>query len=46
MRQFLWSLYAELVGKFRDAAEMLRAGNLKAVFPPQCFAPALPFVPG
>lgn len=46
MRQFLWSLYAEFVGKFRDAAEKLRAGDLSAVFPRGCFPPALPFVPG
>jgi hypothetical protein len=46
MRQFLWGLYAEFVGKFRDAAEKLRAGVLDAVFPPGCFPPALPFVPG
>jgi Transposase IS200 like len=46
MRQFLWSIYAEFVGRFRDAAEKLRAGDLKAVFPPGCFRPALPFVPG
>jgi hypothetical protein len=46
MRQFLWSLYAEFVGKFRDAAEKLRAGDLSAVFPHGCFPPALPFVPG
>jgi hypothetical protein len=26
MRQFLWSLYAEFVARFRDAAEKLRAG--------------------
>jgi len=46
MRRFLWSLYAEFVGKFRDAAEKLRAGDLSAVFPRGCFPPALPFVPG
>jgi hypothetical protein len=46
MRKFLWSLYAELVAKFRDAAEKLRAGDRKAVFPPGSFPPALPFVPG
>jgi hypothetical protein len=46
MRTFLWSLYAEFVGRFRDAAEKLRAGDRNAVFPPGCFPPALPFVPG
>ena len=46
MRQFLWRVYAEFVGKFRDAAEKLRAGDLSAVFPRGCFPPALPFVPG
>jgi REP element-mobilizing transposase RayT len=46
MRQFLWSLYAEFVGRFRDAAEKLRAGDLKAVFPSGSFPPALPYVPG
>ncbi len=46
MRRFLWSLYAEFVGRYRDAAEKLRAGDLKAVFPPGSFPPALPFVPG
>jgi len=46
MRRFLWGLYAEFVGKFRDAAEKLRAGARDVVFPPGCFPPALPFVPG
>ena len=45
-RKFLWSLYAEFVGQFRDVAERLRAGDLKVVFPAGCFPPALPFVPG
>ncbi len=45
MRQFLWSLYAEFVARFRDAAERLRAGA-EAVFPPGSFPPALPYVPG
>ncbi len=46
MHKFLWSLYAEFVGRFRDAAEKLRAGDLKPAFPPGCFPPALPFVLG
>jgi hypothetical protein len=46
MRKFLWSLYADFVARFRDAAEKLRAGDRNAVFPPGCFPPALPFVPG
>jgi hypothetical protein len=46
MRQFLWSLYAEFVGRYRDAAEKLRAGVRDVVFPPGSFPPALPFVPG
>jgi REP element-mobilizing transposase RayT len=46
MRQFLWGLYAEFVGRFRDAAEKLRAGARDVVFPPGSFPPALPFVPG
>jgi hypothetical protein len=46
MRRLLWEGYAEFVGKFRDAAEKLRAGDRTAVFPPGCFPPALPFVPG
>jgi hypothetical protein len=45
MRRFLWSLYAEFVARFRDAAEKLRAG-FEAAFPPGSFPPALPFVPG
>ena len=46
MRRLLWEAYAEFVAKFRDAAEKLRAGDRNAVFPPGCFPPALPFVPG
>jgi len=46
MRRVLWEAYAEFVGKFRDAAEKLRAGDRTAVFPSGCFPPALPFVPG
>jgi REP element-mobilizing transposase RayT len=46
MRKFLWSLYAEFVARFRDAAEKVRGGDLKVVFPPGCFPPALPYVPG
>jgi hypothetical protein len=46
MRKFLWTLYAEFVGRFRDAAEKLRAGDREAAFPRGCFPPALPFVPG
>jgi putative transposase len=46
MRRFLWEAYAEFVAKFRDAAEKLRAGDRSVVFPPGCFPPALPFVPG
>jgi hypothetical protein len=45
MRRLLWEAYAEIVGKFRDAAEKLRAGDRNAVFPPGFFPPALPFVP-
>ena len=45
-RSFLWTLYSEFVGRFRGAAEKLRAGDREAVFPPGCFPPALPFVPG
>jgi hypothetical protein len=45
MRDF-YQTYAEFVGKFRDAAEKLRARDLSAVFPPGCFPPALPFVGG
>ena len=46
MRRFLWSVYAEFAGRYRDAAEKLRAGDLEAVFPPGCFPPGLPYVPG
>ena len=46
MRTFLWGLYADFIARFRDAAEKLRAGDRKAVFPAGSFPPALPFVPG
>ncbi len=46
MRRLLYEMYSEFVGRFRDAAEKLRAGDLSVVFPRGCFPPALPFVGG
>ncbi|HEV8581577.1 MAG TPA: hypothetical protein VGX68_21125 [Thermoanaerobaculia bacterium] len=46
VRQWFYDLYSKFVGDFRDAAERLRAGDLKAPFPRGCFPPALPFVGG
>jgi hypothetical protein len=45
-RRFLYRIYAEFVGQFREAAERLRAGDRNAPFPPGSFPPALPFVGG
>ncbi len=38
--------FAEFLGQYRVAAEVLRAGNLKAAgwFPDGCYPPALPFI--
>lgn len=44
VRQLFYEIYSKFVRDFRDAAEKLRAGNLKAPFPRGCFPPALPFV--
>ncbi len=42
----LRSAYAVFVTAFREAAENLRRGVWPVSFPPGCFPPALPFVPG
>ncbi len=44
MRQLLWTMYSEFVGKFRDAAEQWRTGDRTARFPVGSFPPGLPFV--
>ena len=46
VRQWFYDIYSAFVRDFRDAAEKLRAGDLKAPFPRGCFPPALPFVGG
>jgi REP element-mobilizing transposase RayT len=46
VRRWFYEIYSEFVRDFRDAAEKLRSGNLKAPFPRGCFPPALPFVGG
>ena len=38
--------YAWFVEAYRVAAEQLKAGNREVEFPPGCFPPGLPFVPG
>ena len=44
MRQTLWAMYSEFVGKFRDAAEQWRTGDRTVKFPVGSFPPGLPFV--
>lgn len=44
VRRALYNAYSEFLGKFRDAAEKLRSGDLSARFPPGSFPPGLPFV--
>ena len=45
-RLALYQSYSWFVGEFRKAAEKLRGGERDVSFPPGCFPPALPFVPG
>ena len=45
-RMALYQSYSWFVGEFRKAAEKLRRGVRDVGFPPGCFPPALPFVPG
>jgi len=45
-RLALYQSYSWFVGEFRKAAEKLRRGDRDVSFPPGCFPPALPFVPG
>ena len=45
-RLALYQSYSWFVGEFRKAAEKLRRGDRDVGFPPGCFPPALPFVPG
>ena len=42
----LYQSYSWFVGEFRKAAEKLRRGDRDVSFPPGCFPPGLPFVPG
>jgi hypothetical protein len=44
IRRALYNAYSEFLGKFRDASEKLRSGDLSARFPPGSFPPGLPFV--
>ncbi len=46
VRSELYEGYRAFVAAFREAAELLRAGKLGAVFPAGSFPPALPFVVG
>jgi len=45
-RLALYQSYSWFVGEFRKAAEKLRRGERNVSFPPGCFPPNLPFVPG
>ncbi|MFL6195527.1 MAG: hypothetical protein ACJ75H_15230 [Thermoanaerobaculia bacterium] len=45
-RLALYQSYSWFVAAFREAAEKLRRGERDVSFPPGCFPPALPFVPG
>jgi hypothetical protein len=45
-RQALYQSYSRFAGEFRKAAEKLQRGDRDVGFPPGCFPPALPFVPG
>ena len=45
-RLALYQSYSWFLGEFRKAAEKLRRGDRDVSFPPGCFPPALPFVPG
>ena len=45
-RLALYQSYSWFIGEFRKAAEKLRRGDRDVSFPPGCFPPALPFVPG
>ena len=42
----LWDAYAWFVLAYRAAAEKLKNGDRDVEFPPGCFPPGLPFVPG
>lgn len=44
LMQFI-EAFSEVFAKFHVAAEKLRAGDRKALFPPGTFPPSLPFVP-
>ena len=44
-RKILWEGLSLIIAAYKDAAGQLRKGEKKAVFPPNCFPPALPFVP-
>jgi len=46
VRKELSEAYAHFVAAFREAAELLKAGQREVCFPPGSFPPALPFVPG
>ena len=45
-RLALYQSYSWFVAAFREAAEKLRRGDRDVSFPPGCFPPSLPFVPG
>ena len=44
VRTGFWEAYSAFVAAFRDAAELLKAGDRNARFPEGSFPPALPFV--
>lgn len=44
MRKALWEAYGLFLAAFRDAAELLKAGDRSARFPIGSFPPGLPFV--
>ncbi len=45
VRRAMRDAYAWVVAEYREAAERLRAGDLRAPFPAGTFPPALPFIP-
>jgi len=45
VRKAMWEAYAWVVAEYRKAAERLRAGDRRVLFPEGTFPPGLPFVP-
>jgi hypothetical protein len=46
VRKDLYATYAGFLATFREAAEKWRTGDRTAIFPLECYPPALPFVSG